>query len=53
MNQSEKTSPQLDELFSNPEPWEAWESRLVWGSIIVAIAALSILGILINSFLLK
>ena len=53
MHQSGKSSPQLAELFSNPEPWEAWESKLVWGSIIIAFLALSILGILINSFLLK
>ncbi len=53
MSETEKSTPQLDELFAIPEPWEAWESKLVWGSIIVAIASLSILGIFINSFLLK
>ncbi len=53
MNKTEKTYPQLDELFSNPEPWETWESKLVWGSVIVAVIALSVLGIFINTFLLK
>ncbi len=53
MNQTEKSTPQLDDLFSNPEPWESWEHKLVWGSIIVAIVSLGILGILINIFLLK
>jgi len=44
---------EIEELFTNPEPWEPWESKLVFGSIIVAIFSLAILGILINMFLLK
>ncbi len=43
----------LEALFTNPEPWEAWESKLVGGSIIIAVLSLAVLGILINFFLLK
>ena len=50
---SKNPQPELEQLFTNPEPWEKWESKLVFGSIIVAIISLTILGILINSFLLK
>lgn len=44
---------QLDELFTNPEPWEPWENKLVIWSIIIAIIGLSILGVLINWLILK
>ena len=40
------------ELLSDPEPWENWESKLVVYSIIVAIIGLIILGILINWLIL-
>tara|TARA_B100001996_G_C18179137_1_gene407503 strand:+ start:338 stop:502 length:165 start_codon:yes stop_codon:yes gene_type:complete len=40
------------ELLSDPEPWESWESKLVVYSIIVAIIGLIILGILINWLIL-
>ena len=40
------------ELLSDPEPWEDWESKLVVYSIIVAIIGLIILGILINWLIL-
>ncbi len=43
----------LDELFTNPEPWEPWENKLVIWSIIIAIIGLSILGVLINWLILK
>jgi|SaaInlV_165m_DNA_3_1040750.scaffolds.fasta_scaffold107255_1 hypothetical protein len=40
------------ELLSNPEPWESWESKLVIYSILIAIIGLIILGILINLLVL-
>jgi cytochrome b561 len=40
------------ELLSNPEPWESWESKLVIYSILIAIIGLVILGILINLLVL-
>ena len=40
------------ELLSDPEPWENWESKLVVYSIIVAIIGLIVLGILINWLIL-
>ena len=43
---------QTSELFTNPEPWETWESKLVIYSIIIAIVGLFILGLLINWFIL-
>jgi cytochrome b561 len=42
------TESQVEELFTNPEPWEKWETKLVWGSIIIATLSLLILGIVIN-----
>ena len=39
-------------LFSNPEPWEPWESTLVLGCIALGTAGLFILGWLVNRFLL-
>ena len=36
------------ELLSDPEPWEDWESKLVIYSILIAIIGLVILGALIN-----
>ena len=43
---------QSNELFTNPEPWEVWESKLVIYSVIIAIVGLFILGLLINWFIL-
>jgi len=47
------TNKDLTNLFTNPEPWEPWESKLVIVSIIIAVISLLILGILINIFILK
>jgi len=47
------TNKQVEDLFTNPEPWEKWETELVIGSIIIAIVSLIILGILINWLILK
>jgi len=50
---TKNNQPELEQLFTNPEPWEKWESKLVFGSIIIAIISLTILGVLINTFILK
>jgi hypothetical protein len=42
------TESQVEDLFTNPEPWEKWETKLVLGSIIIAIVSLFSLGIIIN-----
>jgi len=39
-------------LFTNPEPWEKWEGKLVAYSILTGIAGLVVLGILINWLIL-
>lgn len=44
---------EVEALFTNPEPWEKWETKLVWGSIITAVISLFILGIVINWLFLK
>lgn len=41
-----------DVLFSEPEPWEAWETKLVLGCIGIGIVGLMILGWLVNIFIL-
>jgi len=43
----------LESLFTQAEPWEPWESKLVIGSIIIALISLSALAVLINHFILK
>lgn len=40
-------------LLGEPEPWESWETKLVAGSIGIAIVALIILGWLINTYILS
>lgn len=52
MKEITKQEAQMEELFTNPEPWEPWESKLVIGSIITAIVGLVVLGILINWLIL-
>lgn len=39
-------------LLGEAEPWEDWESKLVLGSIAIAVVGLVILGVLINMFVL-
>ncbi len=41
------------ELFTRPEPWAKWETKLVLYSILAGIAGLIVLGILINVYILK
>ena len=52
MEENSTPENQTSELFTNPEPWEAWESKLVIYSVIIAIVGLFILGLLINWFIL-
>ncbi len=40
-------------LFTGPEPWEKWETKLVIYSILTGIALLIILGVIINSTILS
>ena len=39
-------------IFTSPEPWEKWESKLVIYSILIGIAGLVVLGALINWLIL-
>lgn len=52
MTEETKSNSQVEELFTNPEPWEPWENKLVVWSIITAIVGLAILGFLINWLIL-
>lgn len=36
-----------------PEPWEAWETKLVVWSVAIGIAGLVVFGTLINIYMLK
>ncbi|WP_455222580.1 hypothetical protein [Kaarinaea lacus] len=42
-----------EELLGEPEPWEAWETKLVIYSIGIAFVGLVILGYLVNTFILS
>ncbi len=52
MKKNTETDPHIEELFTQPEPWEPWESKLVFGSLIIAVIGLVILGVLINWLIL-
>jgi cytochrome b561 len=41
-----------EELLGEAEPWESWETKLVGGSIAIALVGVLILGWLINTFIL-
>ncbi len=49
----QKEQLQEESMFYNPEPWESWETKLVAGSIIIAILSLVVLAILINYLILQ
>jgi hypothetical protein len=49
----ENQVPQEESMFYNPEPWEPWETKLVAGSIIIAVISLIILAVLINMLILS
>ena len=52
MSENKGTNNEMEQLFTHPEAWEAWESKLVVWSIIAAVLALVVLGIIINMFIL-
>lgn len=52
MANEKNITEEVGELFNNPEPWEKWETKLVLGSITIAIIGLLILAILINWLIL-
>ena len=49
---SDQETQSAEELLSEAEPWEAWETKLVLWSLGIAIMGLVILGWLINTFIL-
>ena len=51
MNENEINSK--ESLFSDPEPWESWETALVTWCIGIGIVGLFILGWLVNTLLLS
>ncbi len=51
MNENEINSE--DSLFSEPEPWEPWETALVLWCIGLGIVGLIVLGWLVNMLLLS
>lgn len=53
MKKETPTKAQVEELFTNPEPWEKWEQKLVIWSLVTAVVGLAILGFLINWLILK
>jgi len=51
MNENEINSE--ESLFSDPEPWESWETSLVMWCIGIGIVGLIILGWLVNTLILN
>ena len=43
----------VDSLTGEPEPWEAWETSLVFWSICAGIVGLLVLGWLVDRFILS
>ena len=52
MIKESSSNSHVEELFTNPEPWESWESKLVIWSIVIAIISMGILAVLINWLIL-
>ena len=52
MIETEETKA-AEALLGEPEPWEPWETKLVVWSIGLAVAALVVLGWLINTYILN
>ncbi len=47
-------APEVDEsALGECEPWDSWETKLVWWSIGIGIAGLIVLGAIINVTILK
>ncbi len=53
MKQDELLEQSAEELLGEAEPWESWETKLVAGSIAIAIVGVVVLGWLINTYILK
>ena len=51
-DQAPGANPGGDVLSGVPEPWEAWETALVLGSIGVGVLALVVLGWAVTQFIL-
>ena len=51
-DQAPGTNPGGDAFSGVPEPWEAWETALVLGSIGVGVLALVVLGWAVTQFIL-
>ena len=51
MNENEINSE--DPLFTDPEPWEPWETALVMWCIAIGVVGLFILGWLVNTLILS
>ena len=51
MNDNEINSE--ESLFSDPEPWESWETSLVMWCIGIGVVGLIILGWLVNTLILN
>ena len=51
MNDDEINSE--ESLFSDPEPWESWETSLVMWCIGIGVVGLIILGWLVNTLILN
>ena len=51
MNKNEINSE--ESLFSDPEPWESWETSLVMWCIGIGVVGLIILGWLVNTLILN
>lgn len=49
---SEEEERSTEALLGEPEPWEAWETKLVLWCIGIAIVGLILLGWLINTYIL-
>ncbi|MCF8038652.1 MAG: hypothetical protein K9K79_04990 [Desulfohalobiaceae bacterium] len=51
MEQKEEISQEVEA--QEAEPWEAWEGKLVKYSLLIGLAALAVLGGLVNVFILS
>ena len=53
MTENDKLMESASELLGEAEPWEPWETKLVGGSLVIAVVSLVVLGWLINTFILN
>ena len=50
---AKQEQPGEGSLTEKPEPWESWETALVWWSIGIGLAGLIVLGWLVDRFILS